>query len=77
MIVVFPSANHHTRIALYITLPAGSYYRNGKSCFESKHSKNKEVAKDLVRKREGKISEGTLPGICFDKMASGEVAEIF
>ncbi len=34
------------------------YYRNGVRHEESSHSKNKEVARDLLRKREGAIADG-------------------
>jgi len=53
------------------------YYRNGKPYFESTRSKMKEVAKRLLRKREGEISEGKLPGVYFDKVAFDELAEDF
>jgi integrase len=53
------------------------YYRNGKPYFESTHSKKKEVAKRLLRKREGEISEGKLPGVYFDKVIFDELAEDF
>jgi len=41
------------------------YYRNGKPYAESTHSDKKEIAKRLLKKREGEIAEGKLPGICF------------
>jgi hypothetical protein len=53
------------------------YYRNGKPYFESTHSKKKGVAKRLLKKREGEISEGKLPGIYFDKVTFDELAEDF
>jgi integrase len=53
------------------------YYRNGKPYYESTHSKMKEVARRFLRKREGEISEGKLPGIYFDKVPFDELAEDF
>lgn len=53
------------------------YYRNGKPYYESTHSKKKEVAKRLLKKRDGEISEGKLPGIYFDKVTFDELAEDF
>jgi hypothetical protein len=53
------------------------YYRNGKPFFESTHSNKKEVAKRLLKKRKGEISEGKLPGIYFDKVTFEELAEDF
>jgi integrase len=44
------------------------YYRNGKSYRESSQSDRKEVAKRLLKSREGEISEGRMPGICFDRV---------
>jgi integrase len=34
------------------------YYRNGKRHEESSHSNNKEVARDLLRRREGAVADG-------------------
>ncbi len=42
------------------------YYRNGKPYRESTKSKKESDAKRLLKKREGEISEGKLPGIYFD-----------
>lgn len=53
------------------------YYRNGKAYAESSHSDKKEVAKRLLKKREGEIAEGKLPGICFEKVTFDELAEEF
>jgi len=50
------------------------YYRNGKPYVESTHSDKLEVAKRLLKKREGEISEGRLPGICFDRVEFDELA---
>lgn len=53
------------------------YYRNGKPYFESTHSKKKEVAKKLLKKREVEISEGKLPGVYFDKVTFDDLAKDF
>jgi len=53
------------------------YYRNGKPYYESSHSAKKEVATRLLKRREGEISKGELPGICFDKVTFDELAEDF
>lgn len=51
------------------------YYRNGKPYQESTHSKREAVAKKLLRRREGEISKGELPGIVFDKIRFDEIAQ--
>jgi len=51
------------------------YYRNGKPYRESSKSKKETDAKRLLRKREGEISNGKLPGIYFDKIFFDELAE--
>ncbi len=53
------------------------YYRNGKPYYESSHSDKKEVATRLLKRREGEISKGELPGICFDKVRFDELARDF
>ena len=53
------------------------YYRNGKPYFESTKSKKETEAKKLLRKREGEISEGKLPGIYFDRVKFDELSEDF
>jgi integrase len=53
------------------------YYRNGKPYRESTDSKNEADAKRLLKKREGEISQGKLPGIYFDKVRFDELAEDF
>src|SRR5512139_384657 len=53
------------------------YYRNGKPYRESSHSDKITHAQRLLRKREGEISEGKLPGIHFDKGTFDELAEDF
>ena len=53
------------------------YYRNGKPYRESVKSKKEADAKRLLKKREGEISSGKLPGIYFDKVRFDELAEGF
>ena len=53
------------------------YYRNGKPYYESSHSDKIEVAKRILSKREGEISQGKLPGIYFDKVRFDELADDF
>ena len=51
------------------------YYRNGKPYRETTKSKKESDAKRLLKKREGEISEGNLPGIYFDRIRFDELAE--
>jgi len=51
------------------------YYRNGKPYLESTKSEKEADAKRLLKKREGEISEGKLPGIYFDKVRFDELAK--
>jgi hypothetical protein len=53
------------------------YYRNGKPYRESTKSVKEADAKRLLKKREGEISEGKLPGIYFDRVRFDELAEGF
>jgi integrase len=53
------------------------YYRNGKPYRETTKSKKEADAKRLLKKREGEISEGKLPGIYFDRIRFDELAEDF
>lgn len=53
------------------------YYRNGKPYRESTKSKKEPDAKRLLKKREGEISEGKLPGIYFERVRFDELAEDF
>lgn len=53
------------------------YYRNGKPYRESTKSKKEADAKRLLKKREGEISEGKLPGAYFDRVRFDELAEGF
>jgi len=51
------------------------YYRNGKPYQESSCSDKKAVAERLLKIREGEISRGKLPGICFDRVRFDELVE--
>jgi len=51
------------------------YSRNGKPYYESTKSKKRADAKRLLKKREGEISEGKIPGVYFDKIKFDELAE--
>jgi integrase len=53
------------------------YYNNGKKYNESTKSQKKMVAAQLLKKREGEISQGKLPGIHFDKVTFTELADEF
>ncbi len=53
------------------------YYRNGKPYRETTKSKKEADAKRLLKRREGEISEGKLPGIYFDKVKLDDLAEGF
>ena len=51
------------------------YYRNGKPYYESTKATKETDATKLLKKREGEISEGKLPGIYFDRIRFDELAE--
>ena len=51
------------------------YYRNGKPYYESSKSKKETDAKRLLKRREGEISQGKLPGVYFDRVTFEELAE--
>jgi integrase len=53
------------------------YYRNGKPYYESVKSSKETDAKKLLKKREGEISDGKLPGVYFDRVKFDELAEDF
>ena len=53
------------------------YDRSGKPCRESTRSTKEADAKRLLKKREGEISQGKLPGIYFDRVRFDELAEDF
>ena len=43
------------------------YYRNGKPYRESSKSHKEADAKRLLKRREGEISQGRLPGVYFER----------
>jgi len=51
------------------------HYRDGKPYCESTHSTKEDDPQRLLKKRQGKISEGKLPGIYFDKVRFDELTE--
>jgi integrase len=53
------------------------YYRHGKPYRESSKSDKVTKAQMLLKKREGEIAEGKLPGIYFDKVTFNQLAEDF
>jgi integrase len=53
------------------------YYRNGKPYRESTKSVKEADAKRLLKKREGEISEGKLPGIYFERVLFDDLATDF
>ncbi len=44
------------------------YYRHGQQFAQSTHSDKLEVAKRMLKKKEGEIADGKMPGICFDRI---------
>jgi len=50
------------------------YYRNGKPYRESSRSIKEADAKRLLRKREGEIAQGKIPGFYFDKVKYDDLA---
>ncbi len=53
------------------------YYRHGKPYRESSKSNKITKAEKLLRKREGEIADGKLPGIYFDKVTFNQLAGDF
>lgn len=53
------------------------YYRNGKSYRESCKTNKESEAKRLLKKREGEISEGKIPGVYFDRIRFNDLADDF
>lgn len=53
------------------------YFRHGKPYRESSKSDKITVAERILKKRQGEISEGKLPGIYFDKVSFNQLAEDF
>ncbi len=50
------------------------YYRHGKQYAESVHSDKLEIAKRVLKTREGEIADGKRPGVCFDRVSFDELA---
>jgi integrase len=44
------------------------YYRHGQQFAESAHKDKREIAKRMLKTREGEIADGKRPGICFDRI---------
>lgn len=53
------------------------YHKNGKPYFESAKAKEETKAKRLLKKREGEIADGRIPGIYFDKTTYKELRDNF
>ena len=53
------------------------YYNRGKPIRESTSSRKEADAKRLLKKREGEIAEGKMPGVYFDRIKFEELAEDF
>jgi integrase len=51
------------------------YYKNGKEFVEATHSDKIEVAKRILKLREGEISQGKLPGMVYDRIKFDELME--
>lgn len=51
------------------------YYRHGKQYAESTHTDKLEIAKRTLKIREGEISEGKMPSICFERIKIDELIE--
>ena len=53
------------------------YYRNGKAYRETCKSGRESDAKRLLKKREGEISEGKIPGVYFDRIKFNDLTDDF
>jgi len=53
------------------------YYRNGKPYRESSKSTKKMVAKKILDRREGRIAQGRLPGVHFEKITFDQLSKDF
>ena len=53
------------------------YYRNGKPYRESTKTSKEADAKRLLKRREGEIANGKLPGVYFDRVRFDELAADF
>jgi integrase len=51
------------------------YYRDGKPYYESSQSSKESQAQKLLARREGEIAKGELPGIYYDKIRFGTLAD--
>jgi len=49
--------------------------RNGQPIRETSRSRTKQVAKELLKIREGEITQGKIPGVHFDKVIVDELAD--
>lgn len=53
------------------------YYRNGKPHYESSESDKEEVAKQLLKIREGEIAQGKLPSLYYDRIKFDGLADAY
>jgi integrase len=53
------------------------YYRNGKPYRETTKSEKETDAKRLLKKREGEIAQGKIPGVYFEKVRFDDLAKDF
>ena len=51
------------------------YYSKGKQIIEATHTDKKGAAHKLLKRREGEISKGEIPGVYFDKIRFNDLAE--
>ncbi|MBN1547536.1 MAG: tyrosine-type recombinase/integrase [Syntrophaceae bacterium] len=51
------------------------YYRHGRQYAESTGSDKMEIAKRMLKIREGEISEGKMPGVCFDRVSIDDLMD--
>jgi integrase len=52
------------------------YYRNGKPFYESSKSRKKSIANELLKKRNGEVAEGRVPGIYFEKATFEDLVKL-
>jgi integrase len=53
------------------------YYRNGKPYSETSGTDIKSVAQRLLKRREGEIAQGKVPGVVYDRITFDELADDF
>ena len=53
------------------------YYKNGKQYYETTGSDKVEVAKRILKTREGEIAQGKTPSICFERVTFDELIDDF